>query len=104
MCGAQNNKAISIKRRSFDSNIYTTSPKDRCAKIYTTNPIERLNGAIKRRKHVVGIFPNEAAIIRLVRAILPEQNDKWVLQRDRYMTLETIAQLSDNYRVARVAT
>jgi transposase-like protein len=81
--------------------MYTTFPKDRWTKIYSTNPIECLNGEIKRRKHVVGIFPKEAAIIRLVRAILPEQNNKWVLQRARYMTLETIAELSDNHRVAR---
>jgi len=45
---------------------------------------------------VVGIFPNEAAIFRLVRATLLELNDEWAVQRARYMTLETIAPLSDN--------
>ena len=75
---------------------YTTFPKDHWTKIYSNNPIERLNGEIKRRTNVVGIFPNEAAIFRLVGAILLEQNDEWAVQRGRYMTLETIAPLSDN--------
>jgi transposase-like protein len=65
-------------------------------KLHSTNPIERLNGEIKRRTEVVGIFPNEAAIIRLVGAILLEQNDEWSVQRARYMSLETIAPLSDD--------
>ena len=45
---------------------------------------------------MVGIFPNEAAITRLIGAILLEQNDEWAVQRSRYMTLETVATLSDN--------
>jgi hypothetical protein len=60
-------------------------------KPHSTNPLKRLNGEIKRRTNVVGIFPNEAAITRLIGAILMEQNDEWAVQRARYMTLETIA-------------
>ena len=64
--------------------------------IPVTNPLERLNGEIKRRTEVVGIFPNEAAITRLIGAILLEQNDEWAVQRARYITLETIAPMSDD--------
>jgi putative transposase len=86
--------------------------RDRCAGLYDVpaaasdqaalhNPIVRLNGEIKRRTEVVGIFPNEDAIIRLVDAILlDEQNDEWALQRARYMTLETMAPLSDDPAVS----
>jgi len=75
---------------------FMSFPKDHRPKIHSTNPIERLNGEIKRRTEVVGIFPNEDAIIRLVGAILLEQNDEWAVQRSRYMSLETIAPLSDD--------
>ena len=75
---------------------YMTFPREHRAKLHSTNPIERLNGEIKRRTEVVGIFPNEAAITRLVGAILMEKSDEWAVQRARYMTLETMAPLSDN--------
>jgi len=75
---------------------YMSFPAPHRAKLHSTNPIERLNGEIKRRTEVVGIFPNEAAIVRLVGAILLEQNDEWAVQRARYMTLETIAPLSND--------
>ncbi len=77
---------------------FMTFPKDHRAKIHNTNPLERLNGEIKRRTNVVGIFPNEAAITRLVGAILLEQNDEWAVQR-RYMTLETLNSVSHNAHV-----
>ena len=75
---------------------FMSFPKDHRPKIHSTNPLERLNGEIKRRTEVVGIFPNEQAITRLVGAILLEQNDEWAVQRARYMTLETIAPLRDD--------
>ena len=75
---------------------YMGFPAQHRAKLHSTNPLERLNGEIKRRTEVVGIFPNEAAIIRLVGAILLEQNDEWAVQRARYMTLETMATMSDD--------
>ena len=75
---------------------YMSFPKEHRTKLHSTNPIERLNGEIKRRTDVVGIFPNEEAITRLVGAILLEQNDEWAVQRCRYMTLESVSGLSDN--------
>ena len=75
---------------------YMSFPKEHRAKLHSTNPIERLNGEIKRRTDVVGIFPNDDAIVRLVGALLLEQNDEWAVQRARYMTLETIAPMGDD--------
>jgi transposase-like protein len=75
---------------------YMSFPKGHRAKLHSTNPLERVNAEIKRRTEVVGIFPNEDAIMRLVGAILLETNDEWAVQRSRYMSLETIAPLSDD--------
>src|ERR1700739_3416245 len=75
---------------------FMSFPKDHRPKIHSINPLERLNGEIKRRADVVGIFPNEDAITRLVGALLLEQNDEWAVQRGHYMSLETIAPLSDD--------
>jgi transposase-like protein len=74
---------------------YMAFPKSHWSQIHSTNPIERLNREIKRRTNVVSIFPNEAAIVRLVGAILLEQNDEWAVSR-RYMSLETLAGLCDD--------
>jgi len=65
-------------------------PRAHWPKIYSTNPLERLNKEVKRRANVVGIFPNDPSIRRLIGAILLEQNDEWQLQH-RYLTLETMA-------------
>ena len=75
---------------------YMTFPREHRTKLLSTNSFERLNGEIKRRTNVVGIFPNEAAITRLAGAILMEQNDEWAVQRARYMILEKRAPMNDD--------
>ena len=74
---------------------YMSFPNEHRVKLYSTNPIDRLHVETKRRTNVVGIFPNEDAITRLVGAVLLEQNDDGAASR-RYMTLESIAPVSDN--------
>ncbi|PMB22657.1 IS256 family transposase [Fischerella thermalis CCMEE 5319] len=75
---------------------YMGFPTQHRGKLHSTNPLERLIGEIKRRTEVVSIFPNEAAITRLVGAVLLEHNDEWAVQRARYMSLESIAPVSDD--------
>jgi putative transposase len=79
---------------------YMAFPPAHRAKLHSVNPLERLNGEIKRRTEVVGIFPNEAAATRLIGALLLEQNDEWAVQRARYMTLEAIAPLGEDTEVS----
>ena len=75
---------------------YTGFPTQHPVTLHSMNPLERLNGEIKSRTEVVGILPDEAAITRLVGAILLEQNDEWAVQRTRYMTLESITPIADD--------
>jgi len=72
---------------------YMSFPEQHRTKLHSTNPLERLNKEVKRRADVVGIFPNEASIIRLIGAVLLEQNDEWQLQH-RYMQVEAMAELN----------
>jgi transposase-like protein len=73
---------------------YMDYPKEHWAQIASTNPLERLNKEIKRRADVVGIFPNDEAIVRLVGALMLEQSDEWAVSR-RYFSLESLASLAD---------
>jgi putative transposase len=70
------------------------------ARLHSTHPIERLNGEIKRRTDVVGIFPDAAAAVRLIGAILLEQSGQWATQRARSMSLETSGTISDTAPVS----
>jgi putative transposase len=87
--------SILLDEAEEDVLAFMSFPKAHCKQLASTNPLERLNAEIKRRTDVVGIFPNEASIVRLVGALLLEQNDEWQLQR-RYMQLEGMSTVSDN--------
>ena len=67
-------------------------PKEHWPQLASTNPLERVHKEIKRRANVIGIFPNDAAIVRLVGTLLGEQNDEWQITR-RYMSLEALARV-----------
>jgi putative transposase len=84
-----------MARAEDDVLAYKTFPESHWRQIHSTNPLERLNREIKRRTNVIGIFPNEAAITRLVGALMMEQNDEWAVTR-RYMTLETVQQVCED--------
>jgi transposase-like protein len=74
---------------------YMDFPREHWPQIASTNPLERVNKEIKRRSDVVGIFPNDDAIVRLVGALMLETNDEWTVAR-RYMGLESLARITDN--------
>jgi transposase-like protein len=84
--------AQAMEEAEDDVLAYMTFPAQHRTKLHSTNTLERLNREVKRRADVVGIFPNEASIIRLVGAVLMDQNDDWSLQH-RYLSLEPLAGL-----------
>jgi transposase-like protein len=85
--------SVFMDESEHDVLAYLAFPLPHRTKLHSTNPLERLNKEVKRRADVVGIFPNESSIIRLIGAVLLEQNDEWQLQH-RYMQLEAMAELT----------
>ena len=73
---------------------YRHLPSEHHRQLHSTNPLERLNKEIKRRSNVVGIFPNPAALIRLVGAVLLEQDDEWTVAERRYFSVESMGRLT----------
>jgi putative transposase len=87
-----------LEEASEDLLAFTTFPQAHWRKIWSTNPLERVNGEIKRRTRVVGIFPNDAAALRLITAVVVETHDEWEVAERRYLSEGSMAKLyaSDN--------
>ncbi len=87
---------------------FTVFPREHWRKIWSTNPLERLNKEIKRRSRVVGIFLNAAAVIRLIGAVLIDIHDEWIAGDRRYLSEASVAKLlydtSDTEPVAAIAS
>ena len=93
LCGKWPKLGAFIDDSETDVLAHMDFPAQHRTKIHSTNPLERLNKEVKRRADVVGIFPNECSIIRLIGAVLLEANDEWQTQNS-YMQIEAMAELT----------
>ena len=87
--------AAMLTETAEDLLAFTEFPLAHWRKIWSTNPLERINGEIKRRTNVVGIFPNDPSILRLVTAVLVETHDEWAVSERRYLSEESMAEIDN---------
>jgi transposase-like protein len=88
-------KAAEVLERAEDDILaYMAFPQKHWTRIYSTNPLERLNKEVKRRTNVVGVFPDQPSVIRLAGSILMEFDDEWQAADRRYFSLETMRELT----------
>jgi putative transposase len=88
--------AVPVMEAARDDELaFLNFPQEHWRKVWSTNPLERLNKEIKRRTNVVGIFPNDAAIVRLVGSQLLEQQEEWQLERRRFFSEATMAKIPE---------
>lgn len=85
--------AALLSEAAEDVLAYMAFPREHWQKVHSTNPLERLMREIGRQVDVVGIFPNAAAALRLIGAVLQEQEDEWRVQR-RYLSMQSMAKLT----------
>jgi putative transposase len=96
--------ATMLADSSDDLLAFTHFPVGHWRKIWSTNPLERLNGEIKRRTNVVGIFPNDASVLRLITAVVVETHDEWQIAERRYLSEESMAKLATTHQTAATPT
>ena len=88
--------AATLEGAAEDPLAFCAYPQPHWRKVWSTNPLERINGEIKRRTNVVGIFPNDAAIVRLVTAVWVETHDEWAVAERRYLSEESMSKLYES--------